>query len=406
MTETHASSGQDNGWTSTASPAPAQTAVDRAIADLRRGGMVILRDSEHRAVVIVQAAAMVTSDGLRMLARLTGSQPSLALTFNRVAALKPNPLDAAVQSVALAMSTDAELIHRIVDPTAGHAAAGNGGQGDDGPGDDGPGDDSLSGLSIIPERAGGLAEAAVRLVKLARLLPAVLFARATAVDVDRLSTWSQDIGLLLVETGQVAAYPTLRANRLVKAADAQVPLADAEDTRFIAFRPLDGGDEHVAIVIGEPDTSAPVLVRLHSQCLTGDLLGSLRCDCGDQLRGAIREIATQGSGILLYLAQEGRDIGLINKLRAYSLQDLGVDTVDANEQLGFDDDERVYAPAAEMLRQLGVAKVRLMTNNPDKIGQLAATGVEVTERVAHVFPSNRHNERYLQTKADKTGHLF
>jgi GTP cyclohydrolase II len=169
---------------------------------------------------------------------------------------------------------------------------------------------------------------------------------------------------------------------------------------------LDGGEEHVAIVIGEPDTTKPVLVRLHSQCLTGDLLGSLRCDCGDQLRGAIQAIADNGGGVLVYLAQEGRDIGLINKLRAYALQDLGVDTVDANEMLGFEADERVYAPAVEILRQLGIDSVRLLTNNPDKMKQLAAAGVNVVDRVSHVFPSNQHNASYLRTKADKTGHLF
>jgi GTP cyclohydrolase II len=162
----------------------------------------------------------------------------------------------------------------------------------------------------------------------------------------------------------------------------------------------------VAIRIGDPDPQAgPVLVRLHSSCLTGDLLGSLRCDCGDQLRGAIREIAAAGGGVLLYLAQEGRDIGLINKLRAYALQDLGADTVDANTTLGFDDDERVYYPAAEMLRQLGISRVRLLTNNPTKIDQLAACGVEVVERVRHVFASNTHNERYLATKIARSGHL-
>ena len=140
--------------------------------------------------------------------------------------------------------------------------------------------------------------------------------------------------------------------------------------------------------------------------MTGDLLGSLRCDCGDQLRGAIQAIEGFGGGILIYLAQEGRDIGLINKLRAYSIQDLGVDTVDANKQLGFEPDERLYAPAAEMLKQLRVQSVRLLTNNPDKLQQLSTAGVKVVERVAHIFPSNPHNANYLETKAKKAGHLF
>ena len=150
----------------------------------------------------------------------------------------------------------------------------------------------------------------------------------------------------------------------------------------------------------------PVLIRLHSECYTGDLLGSLRCDCGEQLRGAIAEIARHGSGVLLYLAQEGRGIGLVNKLRAYQLQDAGFDTVDANEQLGFDADERVYRPAATMLARMGIKSVRLMTNNPLKIGQLAQYGIEVAERVPHIFPANGHNEKYLRTKAEKSGHLL
>jgi GTP cyclohydrolase II len=145
-------------------------------------------------------------------------------------------------------------------------------------------------------------------------------------------------------------------------------------------------------------------VRLHSECFTGDLLGSLRCDCGDQLRGAIAEIARAGSGVLLYLAQEGRGIGLVNKLRAYQLQDDGFDTVDANEQLGFDADERVYLPAAEMLRQLGFERVRLLTNNPEKVAAMTRCGIGVVERVPHVFPANGHNERYLRTKATRSGH--
>jgi GTP cyclohydrolase II len=193
---------------------------------------------------------------------------------------------------------------------------------------------------------------------------------------------------------------------LSRVAEARVPLADAENARLIAFRPGDGGSEHLAILIGTPDPGAPVLVRLHSACFTGDVLASLRCDCGDQLRGAIAAISAAGGGVLLYLAQEGRGIGLVNKLRAYQLQDAGFDTVDANEQLGFDADERVYLPAAEMLRQLGFGTVRLLTNNPEKVAALERYGIRIVERVPHVFPSNDHNERYLRTKATRSGHLL
>ena len=187
---------------------------------------------------------------------------------------------------------------------------------------------------------------------------------------------------------------------------ARVPLEDAENVEIVAFRPEDGGTEHLAIIVGNPDLNQPVLIRLHSECFTGDLLGSLRCDCGSQLRGAISLMGATEGGILLYLAQEGRGIGLINKLRAYQLQDGGLDTVDANFDLGFEEDERDYMPAVQMLKHLNVRQVRVLTNNPRKVNALSRLGVNVVERVAHVFPANRHNRGYLMTKGTRGGHLF
>jgi len=164
-------------------------------------------------------------------------------------------------------------------------------------------------------------------------------------------------------------------------------------------------EEAVALVMGDIHASPP-LVRIHSQCLTGDVFGSLRCDCGEQLHHALEQITAEEAGVVLYLAQEGRGIGLVNKLRAYRLQDAGFDTLDANEQLGFDADERVYLPAAEMLRQLGFGTIRLLTNNPEKVAALERYGIRVAERVPHVFPSNGHSERYLRTKATRSGHFL
>jgi GTP cyclohydrolase II len=182
-------------------------------------------------------------------------------------------------------------------------------------------------------------------------------------------------------------------------------VADAEDAEIVAFRTPEMPGEHIALLIGQPDDRAP-LVRLHSECLTGDVLGSLKCDCGPQLDGAIRAIRDSGWGILLYLRQEGRGIGLINKLRAYALQDQGFDTVDANTRLGFAVDSRNFAVAARMLELLGQTRVRLLTNNPQKVAQLEAAGIAVSERVPHILPANPHNERYLATKRDRTGHQF
>jgi len=355
--------------------------IDRAVTDLRRGGFVLLR--EGGAALLAHAAEAVTDESLARLRRLAGGGLSLALTRRRAAALglaeAPSGKGGAVL-LSLAEDAAASELRDLADP--GAEAAGG-----------------LPSVSLA--EATGAAEAAVELVKLARLLPAMVVAPLAPRAAPALA---EREGLLLLEAAQVMAYQANAAQSLRPVSEARVPLTDAESTRIIAFRPSDGGIEHLAILIGEPDPAHPVLLRLHSECFTGDLLGSLRCDCGDQLRGAIAEIARAGSGLLLYLAQEGRGIGLVNKLRAYRLQDAGFDTVDANEQLGFDADERVYLPAAEMLRQLGFARVRLLTNNPEKVAALTRCGIDVVERVPHIFPANGHNERYLRTKATRSGH--
>ena len=188
-------------------------------------------------------------------------------------------------------------------------------------------------------------------------------------------------------------------------ARAKLPLEDMPPTQIVAFRASDDGQEHVALVVGAFGGKPP-LVRLHSECLTGDVFGSLKCDCGPQLREALRIIGQAGGGVLLYLRQEGRGIGLVNKVRAYSLQDRGFDTVEANLRLGFADDERDYGHAAAMLRTLGIDRVRLLTNNPAKVRGVEAAGIRVVERVAHKMPTNPHNADYLATKRERSGHLL
>jgi GTP cyclohydrolase II len=206
-----------------------------------------------------------------------------------------------------------------------------------------------------------------------------------------------------VAPGEIDAHED--AGRLTLATRARLPVDGAEDAEIVAFRSPESADEHVALLIGQPNGQPP-LVRLHSECLTGDVLGSLKCDCGPQLHAAIRAIAASGWGILLYLRQEGRGIGLVNKLRAYALQDQGFDTVDANIRLGFAVDARDFGVAARMLVLLGQDRVRLLTNNPAKVAGLEAAGIAVVERVPHALPANPHNARYLQTKRDRTGHQF
>ena len=246
-------------------------------------------------------------------------------------------------------------------------------------------------------------DASIKLTKLARLLPSSLVCELLNIDP---VAFARAEDLSLVSTEDVFGYDENSAFELRPVAVAKVPLQAAENAKIHAFRPIDGGIEHLAILIGDPNRHEPVLTRLHSECFTGDLIGSLKCDCGEQLRGSLKAINDEGAGVLLYLAQEGRGIGLINKLRAYKLQSDGFDTVDANERLGFDADERVFRPAAEMLSSLGFKKIRLMTNNPDKVEGLTRCGIEVTERVEHKFPSNTHNELYLATKKKRSGHYL
>ncbi len=359
---------------------PELNAVSRAIGDLRRGMPVLL---EGGGEVLLVAAAESGGDP-KMLQGLSGQTVSLLIPGSRAKVLGLNPADSEIVSVA----PDAGLTIETVAALIGEA-----------PDDSVPTPDS----SIHGTDAGnGLSAAAVDLVKLARLLPAALI----AVVRGDVAAFARRADLLTVAATDIDHYRHAANALAASEVSAQVPLPGAEKTRLVAFRPADGGKAHIAIIIGDPDPNSSVLVRLHSECFTGDLLASLRCDCGDQLRGAIAAISAADGGILLYLAQEGRGIGLTNKLRAYRLQDNGFDTIEANEALGFGADERVYAPAAQILQRLGFTKIRLMTNNPAKMSALAEHGIEITARIPHAFPSNGHNEQYLQTKAARGGHLF
>ncbi len=383
--------------------AAAQLAVERAVAELRRGGIVVLRGADGSGGLVIAAECC----GPRALQRLQGlaqEAPVLVTTRRRAEAIgmeipphiaggmgetnKPITLD-------LPDGVPVDIILRPHESESGAARAPGGRH------------IALSHLSRpVASRAPQVAEAAIDLAKIARLLPAVVVGPLSRDPGNKRRDWAREQDLVYVDVADIAAYEETAARTLQQVAQAHVPLEGAENARILAWRPSDGGKEHLAIVVGEIDPTEPVLIRLHSECFTGDLLGSLRCDCGVQLRGAIAQINKLGSGVLLYLAQEGRGIGLVNKLRAYELQDDGFDTIDANEQLGFDADERIYAPAATMLTRMGIKRVRLMTNNPQKIAQLERYGIEVAERVAHAFPANGHNENYLRTKAERAGHLL
>ena len=349
--------------------------VERAMSDLRRGASVLVHSGNEQLLVV--AAEALTHETLSRFGKLTTKAPRIVITGQRAKVLGLSDSRTQACIVSLPGGLDLETVEYLADPCA-----------------DSSGENGARKVIVGPARS--VEQSSLALMKLARLLPAAVVGPVTDIDPDVLRVSSEDI----------LAYPKSVAMALRMVSQARVPLEDAENTRVVAFRPSDGGIEHLAIIVGDPDTSEPVLVRIRSECFTGDLLGSMRCDCGSQLRGAIASMASAGSGVVLYLAQEGRGIGLINKLRAYQLQDAGFDTVDANLQLGFDEDERVYLPAARMLSLLGIDRVRLLTNNPTKVGALSNHGVDVVERVAHIFPPNRHNEGYLRTKATRAGHLF
>ncbi|MBX6329122.1 MAG: GTP cyclohydrolase II [Pseudolabrys sp.] len=248
------------------------------------------------------------------------------------------------------------------------------------------------------QRAGDTAAAALRLAKLAHVLPAVLASGGAHAEEGMRAP-----PLISVDALAVDRFVNDAIRSLTLASEASVPLNSGTRTRFVVFRDALGGSP-VAIIVGAPDLARPVPVRLHSACLTGDVFGSRRCDCGDQLRLAVARLEGMGGGIILYLAQEGRDLGLANKMRAYRLQDEGLDTVDANTALGFDDDERDYGVAARMLQMLGCTRIVLLTNNPAKLEGLTKAGIEIVSRVPLVTPINADNLRYLAAKAARAGH--
>jgi GTP cyclohydrolase II len=355
-------------------------AVHRAVADLRRGTPVLLEGDESLVVLPAETAG---ARGLAEFAAVSGGPPVLLLAPARAAAVLRRPVEQGVAAVALTLPRallEPAALRSLADPTA----------------------DQLLPPEPVVGHAPALAGAALALTKLARVLPAAIVAPLRSAA----PALAADLALLGVAAADVLAYPHQMAAWLVRVAEAEVPLEDAPDARVVAFRGPDAGIEHLAILVGRPEAAtAPPLVRIHSECFTGDLLGSLRCDCGPQLRGAIKLMAEDGTGVLLYLAQEGRGIGLVNKLRAYRLQDRGLDTLDANRALGWGADERTFLVAATMLEELGLREVRLLTNNPDKVAALAACGLTV-HRQPHAFAPNGVNDRYLATKAARFGHLF
>jgi len=361
----------------TLGPTPVER-LNRARADLRMGVPVVLRAGTDGALVV--AAEALDAGRLTLLRGL--GQPVLALTERRATTLKLAAYDGDLVRVQVPPDAGLDWIGAMADPA--HDL-----------------DHPLKGpFRAVRGDDAAIARAAISLAKSAHLLPAVLL-----VPIEGAATLALTEGLTLIETPAVAEA-LWAAHPMAPVAAALVPMAAAQAGRLHVFRPDTGGEDHYAIEIGTPTRDVPVLARLHSACFTGDVLGSLKCDCGAQLDAALRQMNAEGAGVLLYLNQEGRGIGLANKMRAYSLQDQGFDTVEANHRLGFEDDERDFRIAAEILKRMGFSAVRLLTNNPAKIAMMEATGIRVTDRVPLKVGRTRQNAAYLATKAAKSGHLL
>ncbi len=353
--------------------------LSRARADLRMGVPVVLSGGGHA----ILAASAETVDAARLARmKVMGGQLAIAVTGRRAETLKARAYDGDLARILVPEDAGLAWVQAVADPADDLAAPMKG-----------P-------LTSLRGGEAGLARGAIALAKSARLLPAVL-----VLDLFDGAALAAEERLTLVDMD--AAAPELgEASPLHPVVSARLPMTVSEAGRLHVFRPEDGGEEHYAVEIGAPARGEPVLARLHSACFTGDLLGSLKCDCGPQLRAALAQMGEEGAGVLLYLNQEGRGIGLANKMRAYALQDQGFDTVEANHRLGFEDDERDFRLGAAILKEMGFSAVRLLTNNPAKVRMMEANGIAVAERVPLKVGETRHNAHYLATKAKKSGHLL
>ena len=346
-----------------------QRSVARAIDALRRGWPVAIDG-------VITVLAIESADANRLAAFEPDIAANLLISASRAVTLKlTNQRAAAVEAgpvmIARTAWLDLPAAMALADPATDLSH---------------PFQGPFAAIDVSHPAA---AQAALDLARHAGLLPA-FFIHENAQD-----------GGDAVASTDVAKWDA--PERLAIAARARLPIASHEQCEIVAFRSPEQAGEHVALIIGQPNGSAP-LVRLHSECLTGDIFGSLKCDCGPQLEAALALMAEAGWGVLLYLRQEGRGIGLINKLRAYELQDQGFDTVDANLRLGFPVEARDFGIAARMLMLVGQSRIRLLTNNPNKVAKLETAGIIVEERVPHQLPPNPHNINYLATKRDRTGH--
>ena len=361
--------------------------IERAISELRRGGKLVISDINSGTSVLLLASELMEKDTVDELSKICFSRPSIILSQNRSKAIGIVDADGPC-SILIKNNWEINDILSLCMPLTNHRI----------PKIDG----------VVPESDDGVVSSCILILRQSRLLPAGLMTIISNVAIEQINKWAFDKNLIHVDTSDIKSYEKQSASSLFMSVKAKVPIQHSENCDIIIFRPKDGGNEHFCLVFGKSRTlkNDQALVRIHSQCITGDVLDSLKCDCGQQLKESIKLMAKANEGILIYLAQEGRDIGLLNKLRAYSLQEDGMDTVEANEDLGFNDDERLYYPAKEILTQLKIKKIKLITNNPKKVEHLRSLGIKVTERVPISINPNKHNKKYLETKSKKSGHIL